>query len=304
MKKGQNRTTREDLCWLLKQIYGLASAIDFIHNRGASSATTNSLGLPAGPVPVRAGYHMDIKPENILWFEGDQTLRLSDFGCGAFRDLIARSGGQIVSHQTRNVMGNITYQAPEGLKGGKCGRPSDIWALGCLFLEMIVWFLKGNCGLTTFRADREDSVSGDLTETKGDRFFSVDPQTKETILRKPVAEMIGEIKELSKYKGGLKTLVDEVEMMIEPNIMKRHLAECVISSLAEFQNLEAAHIQFEQGPDLASPIENTVTEPNQGDGPSIAPASGLGMSTLTTTNTDLGGSISTPTFTLTTTISS
>ncbi|KAM4713869.1 cyclin-dependent kinase-like 4 [Anableps anableps] len=75
--------------------------------------------------------HRDIKPENIL-ISQEGVVKLCDFGfartiaspseCGVYTDYVA----------TR------WYRAPELLVGDiKYGKPVDVWALGCLFIEML-----------------------------------------------------------------------------------------------------------------------------------------------------------------------
>jgi serine/threonine protein kinase len=72
--------------------------------------------------------HKDIKPSQILLTQ--RGLRLSDFGWS-----------QDISHLTSSMTSNgdtITprYHAPERQAKEKCGRPEDIFSLGCTYLEM------------------------------------------------------------------------------------------------------------------------------------------------------------------------
>ena len=82
--------------------------------------------------------HGDLKPANFLFVRG--TLKLIDFG-------IAKA---IQSDDTTNIyrdsqIGTLNYMSPEsildtgtGTNGAKmkCGRPSDVWALGCILYQM------------------------------------------------------------------------------------------------------------------------------------------------------------------------
>ena len=82
--------------------------------------------------------HGDLKPANFLFVRG--TLKLIDFG-------IAKA---IQNDDTTNIyrdsqIGTLNYMSPEsildtgtGTSGAKmkCGRPSDVWALGCILYQM------------------------------------------------------------------------------------------------------------------------------------------------------------------------
>lgn len=83
--------------------------------------------------------HGDLKPANFLFVRG--ALKLIDFG-------IAKA---IQSDDTTNIyresqIGTLNYMSPEaildtgsGVSGArmKCGKPSDIWALGCILYQMV-----------------------------------------------------------------------------------------------------------------------------------------------------------------------
>ena len=82
--------------------------------------------------------HGDLKPANFLFVRG--ALKLIDFG-------IAKS---VENDDTTNIyrdsqIGTLNYMSPEsildtgtGPNGArmKCGRPSDVWALGCILYQM------------------------------------------------------------------------------------------------------------------------------------------------------------------------
>jgi serine/threonine protein kinase len=93
---------------LTRSIGCIAKAVEYLHNRG-----------------IR---HKDLKPSQILL--SSNGLWLTDFGWS--RDIShltcsETSGGDRIT---------VRYHAPERAHMGKCGRPEDVFALGCTFLEM------------------------------------------------------------------------------------------------------------------------------------------------------------------------
>ncbi|MEI7055716.1 protein kinase [Nocardioides sp. CCNWLW239] len=75
--------------------------------------------------------HRDIKPSNLV-YDGDGRIRVLDFGIA-----------QLASHQaerltsTRHVMGSLPYISPEQAADTVVGPPSDIYALGCVYFELL-----------------------------------------------------------------------------------------------------------------------------------------------------------------------
>jgi serine/threonine protein kinase len=152
----QDRPTRTKsfVLWFLDQLRGLADAVKHFHWIGEESSpddtvfgqsgdynllgadlrdqTQNRLGL--------AGFHHDIKGENILVFEKEPTqpesggiFKITDFGAGRFAGL--RLGEQ--SSGVAAAKGTLTYKAPDQYPS----KPFDIWGLGCVFIELLIWAL-------------------------------------------------------------------------------------------------------------------------------------------------------------------
>ncbi|KAI9765554.1 MAG: hypothetical protein M1839_005420 [Geoglossum umbratile] len=105
--------------------------------------------------------HRDIKPENVL-IQGDRVL-LSDFGIALDWEHLSRST------TTADSAKSPIYCAPEVAQYQKRNSSSDIWSLGCVFLEMIT-VLKGEkiAVMRTFFKDRNDHYRfhGNIEATK------------------------------------------------------------------------------------------------------------------------------------------
>ncbi len=73
--------------------------------------------------------HRDLKPQNLL-IDSKGNIKLADFG-------LARAFNVPIRTYTHEVV-TLWYRAPEILLGAKhYATPVDIWAIGCIFAEMV-----------------------------------------------------------------------------------------------------------------------------------------------------------------------
>lgn len=137
---------RSEILWIAEQCYGLAKTLSHIHE---PPELLNENGKQL------FGRHGDIKPENILWFKNDKGAMLAFADMGLTRVHKDSSRSNIPG---QGIPQTPTYRPPECDMAGREGyisRSFDIWTLGCVFLEFIVWTLKGHeFGIKTFQEDR------------------------------------------------------------------------------------------------------------------------------------------------------
>ncbi|KAH7395183.1 heterokaryon incompatibility protein-domain-containing protein [Phaeosphaeria sp. MPI-PUGE-AT-0046c] len=167
----------------INQLRGLADALDRLHNfqggQQAVNETYRNVEIridPAdnppppmdddddvndytNPMSQESIRHGDIKPENVLRFPNDSstigTLKLGDMGL-AKRHVAAteKRRGTSMRYGTRR------YEGPETLNDGQGrSRLYDLWSMGCITFEFIIWLLYGNDALAEFYRQAEKSCA-------------------------------------------------------------------------------------------------------------------------------------------------
>ncbi|KAM8764974.1 cyclin-dependent kinase-like 3 isoform 3-T3 [Rhynchonycteris naso] len=114
---------------LRKYLFQIIRAIEYLHNNNeVVKIGYTDLGIFLLGTMVEEIIHRDIKPENILVSQSGIT-KLCDFG---FARTLAVPGDIYTDY-----VATRWYRAPElVLKDTSYGKPVDIWALGCVVIEM------------------------------------------------------------------------------------------------------------------------------------------------------------------------
>ncbi|PVH70936.1 kinase-like protein, partial [Cadophora sp. DSE1049] len=134
--------------WAVEQIAGLAEALCTLHN-------------PKGVKDLNCR-HGDLKPENIV----HSTKTNGPFGILQITDMgLAKVNDQkTMLRQTSGTVGStIRYQPPEfnfressQIVQTPTSRSFDVWSMGCIVLEFVVWLLYGNEELHNFEEDSKE----------------------------------------------------------------------------------------------------------------------------------------------------
>ncbi|KAI0198028.1 hypothetical protein F4808DRAFT_473132 [Astrocystis sublimbata] len=158
------------------QVYGLVKAINKAHN-------------PESGPNFR---HGDLKPENILWFKDENghsmgVLKIGDWGLAKQHYKVT----EMRSRRTTTKWGTRRYEPPEEAytqgtsllvpdqSGKRRSRLYDIWALGCITLEFMVWLMYGPDELNRFNKGLE------YKDLDNSRFYVI----KENEIGKPEARV-------------------------------------------------------------------------------------------------------------------
>lgn len=192
----------------IEQLRGIADALDTLHNCDNSSSdllkvpTMQSGGGNKTVDNEKSIRHGDLKPENILRFLPDHgritnsatgkprlktelgILKIADMGL-AKQHVVATQ----LRTNTSQRYGTIRYEAPEAITQDKGrSRLYDIWSMGCITLEFIIWILHGNDKLEDFHAQ----VEADRKQTC--QYFELREGSQHAEVHHVVAEWINRIR--------------------------------------------------------------------------------------------------------------
>jgi serine/threonine protein kinase len=133
--------TSELVLWSLRQMLGLSEALRALHQDLVGDSHCR---------------HGDLKPDNILLFEEakDRRLVITDLGVSRIHNQPTemRPGGTTTKATT------LAYQAPEvsdrEARDEPRHRTYDVWSVGCIFLEFVIWLIHDINAVNNFYAHR------------------------------------------------------------------------------------------------------------------------------------------------------
>jgi serine/threonine protein kinase len=118
--------------WVLKQMRGLADGLHALYDKNCR--------------------HGDLKPENILRFTNEGSrgiLLIADMGLAKFHIVATRQ------RDAKSSTSEATFRyAPPEIEDNRFDKPLsrayDIWSMGCIYLEFLIWILGGQAWLQEF----------------------------------------------------------------------------------------------------------------------------------------------------------
>jgi len=105
--------------------------------------------------------HRDLKPSNIL-LDAENTPHLTDFGLAK---MIAQEGSLT---ETGDVLGTLTYMAPEQAAGQRLSKSADIYSLGAILYELLL-------GQPPFRGETPAETLRQLAEQEAQNPRALNP---------------------------------------------------------------------------------------------------------------------------------
>ncbi|KAI1326501.1 hypothetical protein F5Y16DRAFT_374969 [Xylariaceae sp. FL0255] len=142
------RNDRRIILWIIDQFVGITSALVMLHNKENCR-------------------HGDLKPENILCFKTSDgnlgKLQIADLGLSKFHEKDEDTKRrQYKGIGTTTPSGTWRYEPPEEDADRKNpsklrmrSRQYDMWSMGCIMLELTIWFVYGFKAVQIFRGRTE-----------------------------------------------------------------------------------------------------------------------------------------------------
>lgn len=286
--------TKENILWFIGQLRGLAHALRDIHNITEAQEPPPSPNLASPNQELRkSAWHHDVKPENILFFRvtGSKkgVFKIADFGSGKVHNL--RSG----SANTKSPNGTVTYEPPEALYEGVTSRPYDIWSLGCVILELLLWAVSGFRSVQIFAEERKDRSFPDSPTNIliDDAFWQL--KAGRPVLRQSVVEKLQLLNEtvLEQESQPFKEVAELLPRMLDPNRLTRIIALDLWDTLDRIYNQKKVDLFDIDNDSLPKPADpNRSTLPRLSlqapDRPNLATTAPVPASTLPSLSLPIG----------------
>jgi len=234
--------SKDNVVWLLSQLKGIAEGVRHIHllEPLAMESLLSDNGLGTLPRQGRTGFHHDLKPANILVFGHSdhsedlqitsRVFKISDFGCSRVGLMLSGSGLRPESFFTNHLsLGDAAYAAPDYLLEGKTSRPYDIWSLGCIFLEVMVWaFGLSNAGPEDFAVKR---ITSRDSKSQQSRAFWYQDSAGIVKLKPTVIDQLRHLRSFSEGKSAFVHLIDTTAKLLAIRTKDRLDARTLCSEL-------------------------------------------------------------------------
>ncbi|KAJ2991658.1 hypothetical protein NUW58_g2437 [Xylaria curta] len=200
--------------WIAEQCWKLSDALNIIHYNPDNFES-------------RYGIHGDIKPANILVFPIDSVHESESLGRLVIGDFgLAHFHRENIRIRSSDIDFSPTYSAPEHIDG-EISREVDIWALGCVFLEFITWFLMGSeavsCTFPKLRLEADATLA-----IQSDKFFQADfhgdREPPIATIKPVVLDWMAALRKSDDCSGYFKSLLDLIERGVPSVVSVRRVS--------------------------------------------------------------------------------
>jgi serine/threonine protein kinase len=201
--------TADLLVWHLQQLLGETDALRALHGINCR--------------------HGDLKPENILHFDDQNNFVIADVGVSSIHENATMKRSVPTSSEATTP----SYEAPDVVTGINSPRSRlyDLWSLGCIFLEFVVWFLFDHDSIRVFSGSRlPPNSTGQLAWS----YFYYKQENGEVIVHPVVSEVIVALRSDPRCKGdtALGAVLDLIsETLLRVEVKERHTASQVVETL-------------------------------------------------------------------------
>ena len=125
-------STLSDQVKYLDQLHKIIGAVQFVHDHNSSKAIKKQLAR--NRQASLAGWHLDLRPENIIVEEkenGSSQWLIADLGLSSVGTSQSRKSWYVSPELSSTL-------SPPGENQEDTGGQYDVWALGCIFLEILI----------------------------------------------------------------------------------------------------------------------------------------------------------------------
>ncbi|KAF5597145.1 serine threonine kinase [Fusarium pseudocircinatum] len=213
------------IIWMLDQMVGLSSALSLLADKGYR--------------------HGDLKPANILLFpekSGRSRLKITDVGLSKLHILATsrRLNGTTAKATTRrysppefDLLFDDDGEPVEDSDDIKLSRKFDIWSLGCVFIEFLIWAKLG----------RQEYKEFDRSMKSHRRFWNSAQEDIDTKVKDRIQNLEGSIKDTPCDKAVQRILTLVLERMLLVNSDDRSSASDIYKELKGIRGSYGEYLQ-------------------------------------------------------------